>query len=105
MLIAVMQWYGGLDIPTFIAIGLFIIAFQSTIGSLIWPYLAEVSATESGYALSTLFLWICVLLITICSVYLMRALTTAGTFFFFSIFTLVGGFVFICFLKESKGVP
>ena len=105
MLIAILQWQGNHETAIVVLIGVFSAVFQIFVGSLTWPYMAQVTVTESGYSASTLSLWLSVLSVSFCSVYLMRSLTTAGTFAFFSIMTLIGGMIFVCFLRESKGVP
>ena len=88
-----------------ICITLFLFTYQAATGNLFWPYAGTVLCQESSFSITSLVLWGMVLFQSTCTQFLMKTLTTAGTFLMFGCITILGGFFFIVFLKEIKGVP
>ena len=88
----------------FIAIALFVIAYQISQGSVAWLYCPEVTPDESsGFCLTAQFVFM--LQLSMSFEYKLKSdLDVHGTFWFFSAMSLLGFFFMIMFVKESSGL-
>jgi hypothetical protein len=74
-------------------------------GNSFWPYVSKVVLTESGFGLASLVLWASVLFMSTCTVTMFNTFTVAGTFLFFSIFTIIGGIILTFHMVEAIDTP
>ena len=88
----------------FITMNLFIGAFQLSIGSVAWLYVAETTVDQaSGFCMTGNF--ITCILISFSMEYLMAsALQVQGTFWLFGVLTAIGAIFVFFFVKETRGL-
>lgn len=98
---SLLEW----KIPLVVFLTAFLFVYQALIGNTFWPYVSSVIITESGFSIASFSIWSGILFMALCTQTLMDGLTTAGTFFFFSGISLIGGVIYCFVLKEIKGVP
>ena len=77
--------------------------FQTTLGSFTWVYIGQV-ADEKQSAIVMGCLWFFTFILALTTDSLFTGLGNAGTFWLFSGLTLCGFFVFMCTIKETKGL-
>jgi hypothetical protein len=89
--------------PLTACISLYLVVYQTGFGSVFWPYASQL-LSPPGFSLASLVLWSCVLFMATCTNLMFEFFTVPYTFFGFSAITFLGAFVFIIFMKETKGV-
>ena len=61
-------------------------------------------ATDTANSVASIVLWACVLIMSTCSNLFLNGLGQEATFYIFSGFCFAGGFLFIFYMKEVKGL-
>ena len=72
-------------------------------GSFSWVYIGQV-ADEKQSAIAMGSLWFFTFCLALTTNSLFTGLGNVGTFWLFSGLTLVGAFIFMCIIKETKGL-
>lgn len=94
----------GYNELTLLMMILFIFAYQTMNGILIWVYITEL-VVDSALGLIILTLWSFTLLFALTTNYMMEsALQPQGTFFLFGSLSCCGGFFTLFFAKETVGL-
>lgn len=90
--------------PSFILINLLIVSYHWTTGGVAWLYTAEVGIdAASGFTSSGQFLTL--ILISFTFEYMINSsLQVYGTMLCFGITTVLGGFLLLCFVRETRGL-
>lgn len=108
MLLVSASFYFQLNsIITLIAILLFIAAFASSLGVVMWVVISEIfpsSIRTKAMSLSIVSLWIACFLVALIFPFLIDKVGIANTFLIFTFFCIINVFFNIIFIKETKGV-
>lgn len=108
MLLVSASFYFQLNsIITLIAILLFIAAFASSLGVVMWVVISEIfpsSIRTKAMSLSIVSLWIACFLVALIFPFLIDKVGIANTFLIFTFFCIINVFFNIIFIKETKGI-
>ena len=82
---------------------LFLMFHHSTAGSLHWVYIPEILSDAQFGAVVTVH-YINGIEIVLTTEYMIKYLKPEGTFLFFAVVSILGGFFMMAFVKETKGL-
>ena len=77
--------------------------YQTTLGSFTWVYIGQV-AEEKAASLAIFNIWFFVFVLALTTNAMFNGLGNVGTFWLFSGLTIMGAFIFMITIKETKGL-
>lgn len=95
------------SVITLIAILLFIAAFASSLGVVMWVVISEMfpaAIRTRAMSLSIVSLWVACFFVALIFPFLIDVVGVANTFLIFTFFCFINVFFNIFFIKETKGV-